>query len=659
MTSDVGETAVVVVNYGSHDLLAVNLVRLAQEQPELLVVVVDNFTHTAELAAVRELCDARGWDLVASAANVGYGVGNNLGVAAAQARGARRFLLLNPDATLARDDVDLLIERVVDEPLTLAAPTVLTGDRRIWSNGVDLLIDRGRMRASRKRPEHSAEPRIEWFSGACLMISDELWNRVGGFDQDYFLYWEDVDLCHRVLEAGGRLELVAGATAVHDEGATQREVDARSRIDRGSLSATYYYYNVRNRLLFAAKHLDDTTRRRWRRTAVAEAYQILLRGGGRRGLLRSTEPWRAAWRGTVDGWSLSAPTRRGVVAGPGTVRVLQSFPDPRPTTNPYVVMLRDALDDHDEIELQTFSWRRALSGSYDVFHAHWPEILVAGASPTKQLARQLLFLAMLVRMRVRGVAVVRTQHNLELPDGISRRERSLLLLFQRWTTLLIRLNPSTAIADRPFETIVHGHYRDWFAEYDHATPRPGQLGYFGLIRRYKAVDTLIRAFGGVGAATASLVVGGRPSTLELRSEITDLAERDPRVSVHLEFLSDAELVDIATSSELIVLPYREMHNSGGVLAALSLDRPVLVPDNEVNRALGSEVGASWIQLYTGDQLESTDLEAALTRLEQDPCAGRPDLSGRDWDKAATSHLTAYRRALTMRRRAVGTADKAV
>ena len=63
---------------------------------------------------------------------------------------------------------------------------------------------------------------------------------------------------------------------------------------------------------------------------------------------------------------------------------------------------------------------------YDVFHAHWPEILVNGHRPLKTAVRQVLFLVMLIRLRLRGTAIVRTLHNLELPDGISRRESVLL-----------------------------------------------------------------------------------------------------------------------------------------------------------------------------------------------------------------------------------------
>jgi N-acetylglucosaminyl-diphospho-decaprenol L-rhamnosyltransferase len=216
----------------------------------------------------------------------------NAGVAAARADGAEQLLLLNPDARIDQPSLTRLREVVTAAPLTLAGPVIEAPDGRVWSDGHDLYLDRGRMRATRRR---EGEPRVApWLSGACLLVSAELWDRVGGFDDRYFLYWEDVDLSWRVVEAGGSLQVVRDAVAVHDEGGTQE------RLSHRSLSTTYYHYNVRNRLVFAGHHLPRADRWRWVLTAVPEAYQVLLRGG-RRQLVASTGPWRAALTGTVSG----------------------------------------------------------------------------------------------------------------------------------------------------------------------------------------------------------------------------------------------------------------------------------------------------------------------------------------------------------------------
>ena len=331
------------------------------------------------------------------------------------------------------------------------------------------------------------------------------------------------------------------------------------------------------------------------------------------------------------------------------LRVLQSFRAPRPTTNPYIVMLGEVIEAEPSLELVRFSFRTALTGRYDVFHVHWPEILVDGHSPAKKLARQVLVLAILVRLRLRGTPVVRTVHNLERPDGISRREHWLLDGFDAATTMRIRLNdvtpvePGTASA-----TIPHGHYRTWFSQFAPAVAQRGRVGFVGLVRRYKGVEGLIEAFRATDGEELALRVAGKPSTEELAQTLRGLAAGDERISFLFRFLDDAELVEEVTRSQVVVLPYRFMHNSGATLAALSLDRPVLVPDTEVNRLLAQEVGEGWVHTFDGD-LTADDLRRALDATAPGRLAGRPDLAARDWDKVGAAHADAYRQALARRR----------
>ena len=220
--------------------------------------------------------------------------------------------------------------------------------------------------------------------------------------------------------------------------------------------------------------------------------------------------------------------------------VQQSFPDPRPTTNPYIVMLRDALAATPGVEVRTFSWSRALRGDYDVFHVHWPEILVTGSTRFKTLARQLLFVLLLLRLRLARIPWVRTQHNLELPSGISRRQRWLLLWADRWTTLRIALNDDTPVLPDTLAAVIpHGHYREWYADQVRAPRRPRTYGFVGLIRRYKNVDALLEAFARV-PGDVSLRVAGKPSSRELADTLRALAAADPRVELSLTFLSDAD-----------------------------------------------------------------------------------------------------------------------
>jgi GT2 family glycosyltransferase len=288
--------AIVIVNYGSSDLLEQNLASLTRDQPELTAVVVDNFTTEAERKRLVALASQEGWRTVLPATNTGFGGGMNLGVAAALSAGADRLLLLNPDAVIDPGSVELLREESMARPDALLAPRILRPDGSLWFAGSDLYLSDGRIRSRRRRIEGAAvEP---WLSGACLMLSADLWQRVGGFDEEYFLYWEDIDLCRRVRETGGALDLVEAATAVHAQGGTQGSAGAASSGE--AKSATYYYYNIRNRLLFACRHLSTPAVIAWRRQSLPIMWEVLLQGG-RRQFLRRPSTLVVGLRAVRDG----------------------------------------------------------------------------------------------------------------------------------------------------------------------------------------------------------------------------------------------------------------------------------------------------------------------------------------------------------------------
>lgn len=321
--------------------------------------------------------------------------------------------------------------------------------------------------------------------------------------------------------------------------------------------------------------------------------------------------------------------------------VLESFPTPRPTTNPYITQLSHALATTPGLTLRHFSYRTALTSRYDVFHAHWPENLMGGHHWYGRAVRRVLAALLVARLWALGTPVVRTWHNLERPSGLGRLDQWLLDGIDALTVLRIVLNPvpdgSSAI---PATTILHGHYRDWYGRHRQSAPVPGRIGYIGLIRRYKGVEDLVSAFSRLTDQTAGLRVVGRPSTPELEQTIRTLAARDPRTSLRLEFVDDAAFTAELSQMSLVVMPYRHMHNSGVALAALSLGRPVLVPDTEVNRALADEVGRQWVHLFSGT-VDEHDLASALAATKSLTPTDRPDLSGRDWVDAGAAHLAAF------------------
>lgn len=337
--------------------------------------------------------------------------------------------------------------------------------------------------------------------------------------------------------------------------------------------------------------------------------------------------------------------------GPRTQRitVLEAIRPPRPTTNPYIVQLARSLQEHDGVEMKYFSFREAVFGRYDVFHVHWPELLTSGRTRAGRVVRRVATAAFLARLRLTSTPVVRTWHNLERPAGLGWVDHLLLDQVDRLTHMRITLNEvspvppgSTAV------TILHGHYQDWYSEYPHEQDRPGHLAYVGLIRRYKGVERLVEEFGRMRTPGVTLHVAGNPSTREMTEHLRHVADNNPRITLRLAFLDDSEFVSTVTSSRAVILPYQHMHNSGTVLAALSLGRPVLVPDNEVNRALSAEVGPGWVHTYEGE-LAADDLDRLAQAVAEALPPGAPDLSRRSWARAGESHAEAFRSALGLGR----------
>jgi len=303
-----GDSWLIVVNYGSHALVERNFAGVTDEgAASVRLVVVDNYSSQTERSAMRTVCSRQGWSLVEMADNAGFAAACNVGVRAAREAGAQSVVLVNPDAEVTADVVIELARQARDEPATLVAPLILSSAGHPYFQGSRVDLRSGRMRGRRWGDEAAAPaylksepPWRDWLTGACLAFSVELWERAGGLDERYFLYWEDVDFSQRCLQAGARLCLRRDLVVVHDEGATHGAQGSRAR------SSTYYFYNCRNRLLYAAAHLPRTQLVRWIVATPRESWQILLRGG-RRQLLQSPRPGLATVRGSLAGLARTAP----------------------------------------------------------------------------------------------------------------------------------------------------------------------------------------------------------------------------------------------------------------------------------------------------------------------------------------------------------------
>jgi N-acetylglucosaminyl-diphospho-decaprenol L-rhamnosyltransferase len=300
----VRNAALVIVNFGSHDLLRRNFGwAFGAEAAEFdgPVVVVDNHRSHADTSAMSRLAVEAGWDLVRCATNVGFGIGVNRGVERAWELGAEVVVVANPDLEITASQVGRLADAAADDRTALVSPAIVAPDGRPWGRlgGIDL-------RGGRLTTTYDGSG-PGWLSGACLSAHRQIWQLLDGFDPDYFMYWEDVDLSVRCVRAGGRLKLLADVVVVHDAGGTAPTTVGKS--------PSYYYYNCRNRLVFASKLLGPRDAIRWVATGSSDVRRVISRGRPlpRRAKIRYALP--PALRGCGAGvwWMLAnAMPRRGI-----------------------------------------------------------------------------------------------------------------------------------------------------------------------------------------------------------------------------------------------------------------------------------------------------------------------------------------------------------
>jgi beta-1,4-mannosyltransferase len=299
-----------------------------------------------------------------------------------------------------------------------------------------------------------------------------------------------------------------------------------------------------------------------------------------------------------------------------------------------------------DVHHEYMSIRNILSGHFDVLHVHWPEIMVRAERPYIRYMRLVAFMVFVLSLRIRNTPIVRTIHNLEPHEKGPRWEAAVLKILDRMTTLYVVMNRSTPVRqDADSVLIPHGHFRNQFAQYERPSRVEGRLLYFGYIRPYKGIQELISVFSEVEDETMSLRIVGKPYSEKLKRLIETASITDKRISAELKYVTDEQTLYEFSKAELVVLPYLEAaNNSGVVLLALSLGRPVLVRSSPVNEELSAEVGPGWVFQFDG-LLTSEILTKTLeqVRLFSLKASAGPKFSQRDLQTIAKSYAEVYKR----------------
>jgi GT2 family glycosyltransferase len=201
---------------------------LASRSEPLCVVVIDNGSGDGSAERLRSALATMPTgphqvELLALPDNLGFCGGMNRGIARAEALGCAFTLVLNNDLRLPEECVRGLADTLANDPRVAAVgPTVLHPDGTVWAQGGELAFApnavrlRGHGRAP--APRELGPQAVAFLPAACVLYRTAALAAVGGFDERFFMYWEDVDLCDRLAARGGRIVWLPWLRVVHAAG---------------------------------------------------------------------------------------------------------------------------------------------------------------------------------------------------------------------------------------------------------------------------------------------------------------------------------------------------------------------------------------------------------------------------------------------------------
>ena len=247
--------SIVIVTFNAADVVgpALQSVIAQAGDGDWEAAIVDNASTDGTAEAARAIHPRV--RVLTNAVNVGFARGVNQGITATR---APHVLILNPDCRLTSGSLARLQNELERHPHTaIVAPRILNTDGSVQGNArgdPDMLTGAfGRTTLLRRVfPKLSVARRnviddggsdtvtVDWVSGACMLARRSALDAVGGFDERYFLYWEDADLCRRLRTAGYAVRHVRDAGAIHEGGHSSHRV--RALADRAFHESAYLYY---------------------------------------------------------------------------------------------------------------------------------------------------------------------------------------------------------------------------------------------------------------------------------------------------------------------------------------------------------------------------------------------------------------------------------
>lgn len=260
------KTSVIIVSYNTREILRACLNRLFDMCRDLTleVIVVDNASRDASAEMVE--CDFPDVHLVRSQINLGFAAANNVGFKVAT---GDTILLLNPDALLEPGALQRSLAYMATDPRIGIGGGLLLDKAGQWQpsarcfpsllneflvlSGLAARFPKSRFfgRFDRTWDDSGQPSKVDWVPGAFALIRRSALEQVGEFDERFFLYYEEVDLCRRFQQAGWTIWYWPDVVIRHWGGESSKTVENH---DFSSSGSQLTLWRMRSELLFYRKH---------------------------------------------------------------------------------------------------------------------------------------------------------------------------------------------------------------------------------------------------------------------------------------------------------------------------------------------------------------------------------------------------------------------
>ena len=344
------------------------------------------------------------------------------------------------------------------------------------------------------------------------------------------------------------------------------------------------------------------------------------------------------------------------------MRILASPAFSNEKVNPYNSLLYRELE-RLNVTVEEYRHSKAAKTFADIVHFHWPDGDINRKGLGESLARMLFMVVMVYLLKLKGSKLVWTVHNIAPHDALRPK---LSHQFMQWFILhcdgfIFMSEANKAAFYQRYRTspkshyaiIPHGHYRSCYPPaIDQLTakksiglnPDKKVLLFIGMIKPYKNIDGLMQVFNEAALKDYQLVIAGTPDAAspELRTTLEGL--KNTNTTLFLRFIPDDELAVFMSAADIVILPYKNILNSGALLLALSYNRPVIAPHMGAVADLQKTLGLQWIYGYA-DGLTASCLQHALLALEHNSRPAVCPLDDYSWDKLAAKTLDFYRQLI--------------